>query len=500
MSNKKKKVRVEMRKNRTKPPRGNDLTRAFQEDAGGTDETRSTERVRAKGDLSRYRTVTQNAADATGMPAVDASECIRGRVIRIHGLASVVETDDGRIFRCAVRRLLKSLASDERNVVATGDVVWLRLVGGGSLVVDREATPAPEPSEEPDSEEEPEAPQLTTNNPQPTSALEGVIEGVEPRHGVLTRASRRREQVLVANVDQVAIVVSLVQPDLKPHLIDRYLAAAQQGGLKPVLLLNKADLADPVQLQPLVGGYAQLGITVLLTSARTGLGIGRLREQLRGRSTVFSGQSGVGKSSLLNAVQPGLGLAVKTVSDVNNKGRHTTTYAQLIKLESGGWVVDTPGVRQLQLWDVRPEEVEGFFPEFRPFVPLCGFPDCTHTHEAGCAVKIAVARQQISSRPLPQLHGNVPRHPVGVTSTKPGQKSQESGKGRGTHTGTKDAEVALPLLLRLFASVPACVPLPLPDSSSCRSQCPPLPDASCRLSEYPRLDPRCTFYQRPHPV
>jgi ribosome biogenesis GTPase len=153
-----------------------------------------------------------------------------------------------------------------------------------------------------------------------------------------------------------------------------------------------------VQLQPLVGAYAQLGVSVLLTSAHTGLGIGRLREQLGGRSTVFSGQSGVGKSSLLNAVQPGLGLAVKTVSEVNNKGRHTTTYAQLIKLESGGWVVDTPGVRQLQLWDVRPEEVEGYFHEFRPFVPLCDFPDCTHTHEAGCAVKTAVARQQISAR------------------------------------------------------------------------------------------------------
>jgi ribosome biogenesis GTPase len=196
----------------------------------------------------------------------------------------------------------------------------------------------------------------------------------------------------------VAIVVSLVEPALKPHLIDRYLAAAQQGGLAPVLLLNKADLADPVQLQPLVGAYAQLGIPVILTSAKTGLGIGRLRERLRGRATVFSGQSGVGKSSLLNAVQPGLDLAVKSVSEVNNKGRHTTTYAQLIKLESGGWVVDTPGVRQLQLWDTRPEEVEGYFPEFRPFVPLCAFPDCTHTHETGCAVKKAVARSLLSPR------------------------------------------------------------------------------------------------------
>lgn len=378
MSNKKKKVRVELRKNRSKPPRGNDLTRAYQEDAGKTDDARSTERVRAKGDLSRYRTVVQDAADATGKPAVDAAECLRGRVLRVHGLLSIVEVDDGRVFRCAIRRLLKSLATDERNVVTTGDVVWVRPAPGGS---GKEGSP-----------------ERSAGENLEVSEAEGMIERIEPRHGVLTRSSRRREHVLVANVDQVAIVVSLVQPDLKPHLIDRYLAAAQQGKLKPVLCLNKADLADLTALQPLVGAYAQLGVTVLLTSAKTGLGIGRLREQLRDRATVFSGQSGVGKSSLLNAVEPGLGLAVKSVSDVNSKGRHTTTYTQLIKLASGGWVVDTPGVRQLQLWDVRPEEVEGYFPEFRPYVALCDFPDCTHTHEAGCAVKAAIANQQISPR------------------------------------------------------------------------------------------------------
>jgi len=421
----KKKVRVEFRKNRTKPPRGNDLTRAFQADAGSADTTQANERVRAKGDVSRYRTVVQDTAGPdAGMRSVDADECIRGRVIRVHGLASVVEADDGRMFRCAVRRLLKTIATDERNVLATGDVVWFRPtvgsgggVGSGQWTVgstseagkghQRSAEMLPPDSPPLASDSLPTThyplptthyPLPTTHYPLPTTPQEGMIERVEPRHGVLTRASRRREQVLVANVDQVAIVVSLVEPDLKPHLIDRYLAAAQQGGLKPVLCLNKIDLADATELQPLVGAYAQLGVPVLLTSARTGMGISRLREQLRGRATVFSGQSGVGKSSLLNALQPGLALAVKSVSEVNSKGRHTTTYAQLIKLESGGWVVDTPGLRQLQLWDVRPEEVEGFFSEFRPFVPLCGFPDCTHTHETDCAVKLAVARRQISAR------------------------------------------------------------------------------------------------------
>ena len=157
-------------------------------------------------------------------------------------------------------------------------------------------------------------------------------------------------------------------------------------------------MVEHVNLQPLIGAYSQLGIPTLLTSATTGEGVDWLRTLLKDRATVFSGQSGVGKSSLLNAIQPELSLRVRTVSDVNQKGRHTTTTAELIRLETGGWVVDTPGVRQFQLWDVIPDEVEGFFLEFRPFVALCPFPDCTHTHEMNCAVKQAGDRRQISIR------------------------------------------------------------------------------------------------------
>jgi ribosome biogenesis GTPase len=292
------------------------------------------------------------------MPAAGTDQVQCGRVIKVFGLQSVVEAEDGRQYRCAVRRLLKSLVTDERSIVTTGDLVWFRAAGND----------------------------------------EGMIERVEPRHGVLTRASRRREHVLVANVDQLVIVMSLVEPDLKPHLIDRYLAAAQAGGLSPILCLNKADLVDAWRMQSLIGSYCQLGIPALLTSAVTGEGIDRLRELLADRATVFSGQSGVGKSSLLNAVQPDLALRVRTVSEVNQKGRHTTTTSELIKLDFGGWVVDTPGIRQLQMWDIIPEEVEGFFPEFRPYVALCAFPDCTHTHEERCAVKEALNRRQISVR------------------------------------------------------------------------------------------------------
>ena len=355
----KKKKRVEMRKNRTKPPRPNDWTRGFQQHGFSEEATVGGERVRAMGDLSRKRTIEINDEnDDVVMPTADQEACLPGRVVCVYGLDNLVQTDDGRRFRCKVRQVLKSLTTDERSIIATGDRVWVL----------------------------------------PISSEEGVIERVEPRHGILTRASRKREHVLVANVDQVVIVMALKEPELKLHLIDRYLASAEQGGIKPVICLNKADLVDPVEVQPIVGYYSQLGIRTLLTSARTGLGIDRLRRLLKDRESVISGQSGVGKSSLLNVIQPELGLRVRTVSDVNQKGRHTTTTAELIQLNFGGWVVDTPGIRQFELWDIIPEEVEGFFVEFRPYVALCAFPDCTHTHEERCAVKNAVAMRYLNEQ------------------------------------------------------------------------------------------------------
>src|SRR5262249_55541210 len=205
---KKKKTRVELRKNRSKPPRQKGWTRGFHEHGFEEEATLGQERVRAKGDLSRRRTIVQEGtaagAEPTEMPAVDESLCLFGRVLRVHGLQCVVETEDGRQFRCAVRRLLRTMATDERNIVTTGDRVWFR----------------------------------------PALNDEGMIERVEPRHGLLTRASKGREHVLVANVDQLVIVMSLVEPDLKPHLIDRYLASAEQGGIAPILCLNKVDLVD----------------------------------------------------------------------------------------------------------------------------------------------------------------------------------------------------------------------------------------------------------------
>lgn len=362
---KKKKVRVEFRKNRQKRTRANDLTRSYrQDDLKGADAA-SGERVRAKGDLSRHRTVIHEtsadpgAVDDGGDPsarlAVDLATCQRGRVIRVHGLVSVVEGDDGKEYRCGVRRILKTLAIDGRNVVAVGDKVWFR----------------------------------------PSGADEGTIEKVEGRTGTLTRGYRRKEHVIASHVDQLLIVSALQEPGLKLPLIDRYLIAAEKGGIRPIIVLNKADLVDIAPFQWVIGLYTQLGYETVVTSAADGRGIARLRELLGAGVTAFSGQSGVGKSSLLNAMQPGLNLRVREVAGWTGKGKHTTTTAELIRLAGGGYVVDTPGLRQFELWDIDPAEVEGYFIEFRPYIPNCKFPDCSHTHESDCAVKDALFRGQI---------------------------------------------------------------------------------------------------------
>ena len=356
---KKKKVRVQFRKNRLKRTRENDLTRSFrQDDAKGTEGV-SGERVRAKGELSRYRTVIQEdngpspdaqpGDDPGSLLSVDLATCHPGRVIRVHGLVSVVEADDGRELRCSVRRILKTMAIDGRNVVAVGDKVWFRESG-------------------PD---------------------EGQIEKVAARRGTLTRGYRRREHVIASNVDQILIVSALEEPGLKLPLIDRYLIAAERGGIRPIIVLNKADLVDMALYQWVVGLYCQLGYETFATSAADGRGIERLAEVLASGVTAFSGQSGVGKSSLLNAIQPGLNLRVREVSGYS-KGKHTTTAAELIRLAQGGYVVDTPGLRQFELWDIEPAEVEAYFVEFRPYIPKCKFPDCSHTHESECSVKDAL--------------------------------------------------------------------------------------------------------------
>jgi ribosome biogenesis GTPase len=269
----------------------------------------------------------------------------------------MVRSDDGATYSCHVRRLLKSLAIDGRSVITVGDIVWFR--------------------------------------PGTSAGADGLIEKVETRHGMITRGYRHRQHVIAANIDQVLIVSSLAEPALKLGLVDRYLASAEIGAVPAVIVFNKADLVDLAVCQWVLGLYAQLGYETLATSVADGRGLGRLRELLSGGVTAVTGQSGVGKSSLLNAIQPGLNLKVREVSEWTSKGKHTTSTAELIEMETGGFVVDTPGLRQLELWGVSPGELEGHFVEFRPFIPHCHFPDCSHTHESSCAVKEAVHWGQI---------------------------------------------------------------------------------------------------------
>jgi ribosome biogenesis GTPase len=362
MASKKRKLRTDFRKNREARARDKRVDAGLGDDSSAADAARS-ERVSGKGHISRKRTiaggeVVEDDAGTLVLREIDPAVCRLGRVLRVQGLISVVRDEAGDTYQCATRRVLKTLSTDQRHVVVAGDVVWFR----------------------------------------PEGEVEGIIERVEPRRGIVSRTSRGRQHLLVANVDQVIIVTSAAEPKLKPNLIDRLLVTAEKAGIRPVICINKIDLVEAADLMPLVGVYAQLGYEVLMVSATTGFGVSRLRDRLAGEESVVAGQSGVGKSSLLNAVEPELHLRVQTVSEETQKGRHTTTTAELIPLSFGGYVVDTPGIRQFQLWDVIPEEVAGYFRELRPYVSKCRFPDCTHTHEDDCAVKSAVADGWIDAR------------------------------------------------------------------------------------------------------
>ena len=363
MAKKKRKVRTEFRKNREVRTRETDLTRDYQQHGFEDDESIQSERISGKGDLTRQRTIV--AADVVEgesgpviVPQVDESECLPGRVLSIRGLLSDVQADDGTLYRCATRRLLKSLSTDQRHVVAVGDRVMIRPSDGG----------------------------------------EGIIERIEPRQRTISRTSRGKQHVLVANVDQMLIVASAAEPILKPNLIDRMLVTAEKCDIRPIICVNKIDLIDPADLQPIAGVYSQMGYQVRLISVEQNLGIDYLRSAMQGLANVVVGQSGVGKSSLLNAIDPQLALRVGQVSAETNKGKHTTTNANLIPLEGGGYVIDTPGIRQFALWDVIPEEVGGFLRDLRPLVNHCRFPDCTHTHETDCAIKDAVADGHLDAR------------------------------------------------------------------------------------------------------
>jgi len=225
----------------------------------------------------------------------------------------------------------------------------------------------------------------------------GAIEEVEQRERVLVRLDPRPrgiyQQVLLANPDQAVFVFACANPNPKLRMLDRFLVVAEKQKVPPIIVANKTDLVN--NAEEVFGLYTQIGYRVIYTSAHAGRGVEELREALIGKVSALAGPSGVGKSTLLNALQPGLGLAVNEISLAVNKGKHTTVSRQLIPLVGGGYVADTPGWKSLALWDTRPEEIDAYFPELAPLVQHCQFSDCTHIHEPGCAVLAALAAGSI---------------------------------------------------------------------------------------------------------
>jgi ribosome biogenesis GTPase len=359
-------VRKEIKRNRdSKPPRQRDWHPGDPEDA---DELAGpqVERVMPVGEQERRRTVMSKAqaslseasADEPGAAGIDTGDAPgdsaseTGLVVEVSAGLCRVETE-GRSRICSLRGSLSAEDTGFTNVVAVGDRV---IVSG-------------------------------------RGAERGVVESVLPRRSLMARPDvfySHLQQAVVANADQLLIIASWSEPALWLELVDRYLITAGRNNLSPVICVNKIDLAESERAcREALAPYAALGHPVLYTSAQTGQGVDALRGVLRGKMTVLAGLSGVGKSSLLAAAQPGLNLRVAEVSAWLRGGRHTTTQARLWKLESGGSVVDTPGIREFGLSGVRRDMLMAWYPDLGALAADCRFGNCAHLSEPDCAVRAA---------------------------------------------------------------------------------------------------------------
>ncbi len=230
----------------------------------------------------------------------------------------------------------------------------------------------------------------------------GMIEEVLPRKSAIIRMDPRPRgvyrQILLANPDQAVFVFACTNPSPRLRMLDRFLVIAEQQKIPAVIIANKVDLLGQEEAEKLFGHYKKIGYTLIYTSAEKNIGIDIFRHTLKGKLSALAGPSGVGKSSLMNTMQPGLGLAVEEISQALNRGKHTTNFRQLLPLEGGGYVADTPGWKSLALWDTQPEELDGYFPEIAVLVPQCRFNDCSHVHEPGCAVLEAVNSGELNQQ------------------------------------------------------------------------------------------------------
>lgn len=311
---------------------------------------------------------TEDAAQAAAGDGIPAAGITRSQGIVIEvstGLCRVRLTagsaDRDRVLLCNLRPALRVPHSGFSNVVAAGDEV------------------------------------VVSHN----GHAHGVVDAVLPRRSALARPDvfyGHLQQVIVANVDQLLVVASWRDPSFWPELVDRYLLAAVRNRLAPVICINKIDLAEERgPLEEAARSLRRAGYRVILTSAVTGAGLDELRDVLRGKTTALAGLSGVGKSSLLSAAEPGLHLKVGEVNEHQHMGRHTTTQVSLHPLAAGGFVADTPGIREMGLAGLRQPDLGRLYPEFAALAATCGYANCSHTREPGCAVKLAVRRGELSA-------------------------------------------------------------------------------------------------------
>ena len=317
-----------------------------------------------------------------------------------HGIYEVY-TDDG-MLRCTLRGKLKKAFAHAQSAKTMGKVrpnPYKLSSASTSQHLER--------MERRDSSETPLPTRLSVGDYVKLRRLDattGLIEEILPRQSALVRkdasstAKKMVQQTMLANLDQVVLVFAAAQPEPHFSMLDRYLTISESAGLRSIICFNKADLPHRSSIDDAARLYIRLGYTLIWTSAQTNQGIDELRSLLRNHTSLFTGPSGVGKSSLVNAIEPGMAIRTGLLSDATGKGKHTTTGSQLYPLSDGGWLADSAGIRALASWDIAPEELAACFVEFRPYLGECEYDDCSHIEEEGCAILQAVQDGFIDER------------------------------------------------------------------------------------------------------